>query len=227
MRISIVIPALNEAANIALAVERAWAAGGDEVIVADGGSSDATAQIAAEHHAGVISSSPGRAVQQNAGAVAATGDVLLFLHADTWLAADAVHQIRAALAATNHPWGAFRQQIDAAGFLYRWLEAGNAGRVRWRGIAYGDQGIWMRREQFDRLHGFPETKLLEDLLLSKQLRRVGPPQLLPGPLHVSARRWQRHGVVRQTLRNWGILLAHACGVSPDRLATYYRRHDRR
>ena len=232
MRVSIIIPALNEAANIALAVERAFAAGGYEVIVVDCESSDDTARLAREAGAIVVVSSPGRARQQNAGANVASGKVLLFSHADTWLEEHAIEQIRHMMSdtvegsATKNCWGAFQQQIEAPGGLYRWLEWGNAARVRWRGIAYGDQGIWIRRQLFQDLRGFPETKLLEDLLLSKQLSRVASPLLLPGPLHVSARRWQRHGVIRQTFRNWGILAAYACGVSPDRLATFYRRHDR-
>jgi hypothetical protein len=109
--------------------------------------------------------------------------------------------------------------------LYRCLDRGNAARVRWRGSAYGDQAIWMRRQLFFDLGGFPDVPLLEDLLLMRRFRRRAWPVLLPGPLHVSARRWQRHGVMRQTLRNWSILAAHACGASPQRLAHWYRRHD--
>ena len=97
-------------------------------------------------------------------------------------------------------------------------------RAAWRGLPYGDQGIFVRRALFDRIGGFPETRLMEDLLFGKALRRVGRPILLPGPIHVSARRWQRHGVVRQTLRNWALLTARSFGAPPDRLARYYPPH---
>jgi hypothetical protein len=164
-------------------------------------------------------------VQQNAGAAAATGDVLLFLHADNHLAAGSVEQIVAAVNA-GHSCGAFRQQIQASGFFYRWLEWGNARRVEWWGLAYGDQAMFLTREFFLELGRFPEVKLMEDLLLMRKARRESRPVLLPGPLSVSSRRWQRHGPLRQTMRNWCLLLAWRCGVSTDRLAAYYRRHDK-
>lgn len=220
MRVSIIIPTLNEAANVAAAIDRAWQAGAAEVIVVDGGSRDGTLDIAAGQNCIALSSPCGRGLQQNAGARRAGGDVLLFLHADTWLVAGGAAQIQASLQDEPIVGGAFRQRIDAPGILYRLLERGNALRARW-GRPYGDQGIFVRRDVFERVGGFPEVRLLEDLLLAKRLRRLGPLILLPGPLHVSARRWQRHGVVRQTLRNWRILAAARLGVSPDRLAHLY------
>jgi rSAM/selenodomain-associated transferase 2 len=223
LKISIIIPALDEAANIASAVERAWATGTHEVIVADGGSSDGTPELARQAGALVISSPCGRGVQQNRGAAAASGEMLLFLHADTWLAPDALVQITSALGDRDVICGAFRQQIEASGRIYRWLERGNSVRVLWRGLPYGDQGIFVRRAAFDAAGGFPEVALLEDLLLMKTLRRRAWPVLLPGPIHVSARRWQRHGVVRQTARNWLLLSAARLGVSPDKLAVFYPR----
>ncbi len=224
VRVSVIIPALNEAANIAAAIDGAWRAGAREVIVVDGGSGDGTLEIAAGQSCLALSSARGRAVQQNVGARQASGDVLLFLHADTWLAAGGVGQIVEAVREAHVIAGAFRQCITAAGVLYRLLERGNALRARW-GRPYGDQGIFVRRDVFERVGGFPEVRLLEDVLLSRQLRRVGRLVLLPGPLHVSARRWQRHGVVRQTLRNWRILAAARLGVSPDRLAGLYPPHE--
>ena len=226
VKVSILIPVLNEAAHVADAVQRAWESGADEVIVADGGSTDATLEIACGLRCELVETNSGRAMQQNAAARKARGDVLLFLHADTFLEADAISQITAALARDKAAWGgAFRQRIEAPGVAYRLLERANALRVRRLRLPYGDQGLFVRREVFFTAGEFPKVKLLEDLLLAKTLRRRGPPLLLPGPLHVSARRWQKHGLVRQTLRNWSILLAHACGASPDSLATWYRRHD--
>ncbi|HZN36228.1 MAG TPA: TIGR04283 family arsenosugar biosynthesis glycosyltransferase [Pirellulaceae bacterium] len=224
LRLSVVIPALNEAPLVGRAVSSAWEAGADEVLVADGGSSDGTPRAAA-CSAQVIAAPRGRAAQQNAAARLASGDVLLFLHADNWLAPDAGRQIRAALAAGPATHGALWQRIEAAGWCYRWLERGNAARVRWCGVPYGDQAIFIRRAVFEAAGGWPEAPLLEDVILMRRLRRASWPLLLPGPVFVSPRRWQRHGVIRQTLRNWRLLAAFALGASPERLAAQYRRHD--
>lgn len=225
LRVSAIIPALNERSSIRHAIDSAEKAGVDEILVVDGGSNDGTAAIAAAGPCQVLESRPGRAIQMNRGAQASTGDVLLFLHADNWLQSGAIEQLREALCDVNVVAGAFQQQIEAEGLLYRWLEWGNAQRVARLRMAYGDQGIFVRRLVFERLGGFAAVPLLEDVLLSRQLRTEGKIVLLRGPLHVSARRWKRHGVVRQTLRNWTILSAHRCGVSPERLARFYGLHD--
>lgn len=224
LRVSIIIPALDEAPGIGLAVDRAWATGAGEVIVVDGGSRDGTAELARAAGGAVIASVRGRGVQQNAGARQATGDVLLFLHADTWLDPDGLRQLDEALAAQRIACGAFSQRIEADGAAYRLIERGNAWRARWRGLPYGDQGIFVRRELFERLGGFPEAPLLEDLLFMKRLRRESRPVVLPGPLYVSPRRWQKHGLLRQTARNWLLLAAAGLGVSPARLACFYPPH---
>lgn len=228
MKISCIIPAVNEAANIADGVRRAWESGCDEVIVVDGGSTDETVERARVVECMVLQSAPGRARQQNLGAQQAAGDVLYFQHADNWLAADGADQIREAFADNSQAvCGAFVQRIEAAGWKYRWLERGNAARVRWLGAPYGDQGIFVRRDAFERVGGFPEVKILEELLLMRTLRRrFGWPLLLPGPLHVNARRWRENGVLRQTLRNWRILTLHALGRKPQQLEELYPRHDR-
>lgn len=223
LRVSVIIPAINEATHIAEAVASAIGAGADEILVVDGGSIDDTITRAAG--AKVLTGRAGRAAQQNAGAAAATGDVLVFLHADSRLASGSIEQVRQACTDDRIKWGAFRQRIDASGLLYRVVEYGNGLRVRWRGLAYGDQGIWVRRDEFQRIGGFADVPLLEDLLLSRMLLHIGHPALLVGPLTTSARRWQKHGVVRQTLRNWSILAAHARGATPAQLAERYRRHD--
>lgn len=225
MRFSVIIPALNEAALIGRAVRSAWEAGAAEVIVADGGSSDDTIAIALKENCRVVRAPPGRAVQQNAGARAASGDVLLFLHADAALAPNVRDQLAGAFQADNVICGALRQRIEAEGWIYRWLERGNALRVTWRGSPYGDQAIFVRRKAFLEAGSFPEVPLLEDLLLMQRLRRRSWPVLLPGPVYVSPRRWQRHGVLGQTLRNWSILARFSCGASPEKLARHYRRHD--
>ena len=221
VNVSIVIPVLNEEARIATAIERAWAAGGSQVIVVDGGSKDETAEIARDARCQFLASPPGRAQQQNFGAAEATGEVLLFLHADTWLAKGAAAQIPPALRDPRVVCGAFLQAIDAEGRAYRLLERGNALRARVLGLAYGDQGIFVLRKTFQAIGGFPKVRLMEDLLLMRTLRTLHPPRLLPGPLHVSPRRWQQEGVVGRTLRNWSLLAAESLGVPPDRLAQFY------
>jgi rSAM/selenodomain-associated transferase 2 len=224
VRLSVVIPALNEAAHIERSVASAWQAGAGEVIVADGGSTDGTADLAAAR-AAVVVCPPGRARQQNAGAQIAGGDVLLFLHADNWLERDIALQIAAALADIRRLHGALRQRIDAAGLGYRLIERGNAARVRAVGLPYGDQAIFVRREAFNAAGGFADVPLMEDVLLMRALRRRAWPLLLPGPVHVSPRRWQRNGIVRQTLRNWSLLAAFSLGASPQQLIARYPRHD--
>jgi len=222
--ISIIIPTLDESTAIASAVERAWATQPLEVLVVDGGSRDATCDIARQRGAQVIESTCGRARQQNVGAQQAQGDVLLFLHADNWLADDGLRQIAEALSDPSILSGAFRQRIDASGWIYRAIERGNAYRAGRYGLPYGDQGIFVRRHAFEAVDRFPEVRLMEDLLLTRRLRRLAKPVLLPGPLWVSARRWQKNGVVRQTLRNWSLLLAERLGAKPDTLARYYPSH---
>lgn len=224
MKLSVIIPALNETESIQRAVESSLALSPHEIIVADGGSTDDTVAIARTLDCQVIECSRGRARQQNAGAAAATGDVLLFLHADSWLVPEARQQIDRTLASPGIPGGAFYHRIDADGLLFRLVEAGDALRVCSTRIAYGDQGIFLRREVFEALGGFPDVRLMEDVRLMKSLRDYGRLALLPGPLHVSARRWQKHGAIRQTLRNWCLLTAEQLGVHPDRLADLYVPH---
>ncbi len=224
-RVSVVIPVINESSHIQQAIRCAWEAGADEVVVVDGGSTDGTAELARQLECQLLQTAAGRGAQQNAGAYHSTGDVLLFLHADNWLAPRAIDQVRDALTQSEVEFGGFRQRIQAPGLSYRILEIGNRIRLRYFGLPYGDQGIFVRRKSFEIAGGFPETFLLEDLLLAKRLQPLSQPVLLPGPLHVSARRWQTQGVIRQTIRNWRILWSFRQGVPIDELAKRYRRHD--
>ena len=224
MTISIIIPTLNEVASVARAIDNALAGGAHEVIVVDGGSDDGTRKVVDDKGCRLLECAPGRAAQQNLGARQASGEVLMFLHADNWLEPRGLRQIEEALADGDVLGGAFRQQIEAPGRMYRLLERGNAFRARRLRLPYGDQGIFMRREVFERLGGFPEVPIMEDLLLMRRFRRLARPVLLPGPLHVNPRRWQRHGVVGQTARNWLLLSATLLGVSPRRLAAFYPPH---
>lgn len=224
MKLSVIIPTLNEAESIRQAIESALDLTPHEVIVADGGSTDDTVATARELDCRIIECARGRAVQQNAGAAASSGDVLLFLHADTWLVPSGRAQIERTLRSPSIPGGAFCHRIDADGLLFRLVEAGDALRICCTRIAYGDQGIFLRREVFEALGHFPDVRLMEDVRLMKSLRDYGRLALLPGPLHISARRWQKHGALRQTLRNWCLLTAEQLGIHPNRLADLYTPH---
>ncbi len=224
LKISVIIPAIDEAEVIGAAVDSAQRAGASEVILADGGSSDGTADVAESHGARVVTSDRGRARQQNTGAQLASGDVLLFLHADCCLPETGLQEVRKQLAGSlSRVGGCFRQRIDDPRRIYRWIESGNHLRATLLKWAYGDQAIFVRTDVFQRLGGFPDIALMEDLYLMKQLKREGELTFVDAPVVVSARRWRQRGTVRQTLRNWVMLLAVHLGVSPDRLASYYPR----
>lgn len=224
MKLSVIIPALNEAESIERAIRTSLALSPLEVIVVDGGSTDSTVQTARQLDCRVIECAPGRALQQNTGAAVASGEVLLFLHADSWLAPAAREQIERTLRSPGIPGGAFQHRIDADGLLFRLVEAGDSLRVCCTRIAYGDQGIFLRRDVFESLGGFPDVRLMEDVRLMRALRGLGRLALLPGPLYVSARRWKKHGAIRQTVRNWCLLTAEQLGVHPNRLANLYALH---
>ena len=226
MKISIIIPARNEEENIEKAITSALNTNPWEVIVVDGSSDDKTFQIASSFPCTTLKSSPGRGKQQNAGAEYASGDLFLFLHADCQLPSDALHQIEEAVSEEPYLYGAFEHRIDAEGWLYRRLESYDANRVRKKGIPYGDQGIFIERKLFENMGGFPDVKLMEDLILMRSIKQMFHlhPVLLSGPLTISPRRWQEKGIIRQSMRNWFLRMAERCGVSPDRLATFYAPH---
>jgi GT2 family glycosyltransferase len=156
-----------------------------------------------------------------AGAARATGDVLLFLHADCVLEDGALAEAERRLRKADVAAGCFTMRVGAEGALYRWIDAVAAARVRLTGVMYGDQGLFVRREVFERLGGFPRVKFLEDVLFSRRLQRVGRLVMARRRVSVSPRRWMRTGLLRQTVRNWTILTLAAAGVPPDRLAGWY------
>lgn len=227
MRLSILIPVLNESSRVAEAVRRAFDIGCDElqvaeVLVIDGGSHDDSVNQAEASGATVIRSEAGRGQQLATGARAATGELILMLHVDNWLAAESASQVVAALKDEGVEAGAFWQRIEATGYRYRALEWGNAMRVRWFGLAYGDQAIFVRRSVLEAIGGIPELPLMEDVALMRLLKRRKRPVLLSGPVHVSPRRWQENGIIRQTLKNWFLLSAYTIGFSVERIARWYR-----
>ena len=222
LRIAVVIPTFNEADRIADVIAQTRELGPCQILVVDGDSDDGTLQEARATGADCcLTAVRGRAAQQNAGAAAGSGDILLFLHADCRLEAGSFEAIREAMSDPNCVGGCFQQRIEANGLRYRLLEWGNAQRVKWWTWAYGDQGIFVRRSVFEQLGGFPDLRLMEDLCLMKRLKKHGRFALLENRIHISARRWKRQGVFRQTLRNWAFTALVQCGVSPDRLAKHY------
>lgn len=218
-RLSIVVPVLNEARGIAatLAALAPLRARGHEVIVVDGGSEDGSAALAAPLCDRVLQAPRGRAAQLNAGARAAAGDVLVFLHADTRLPANADELILSAL--QDHLWGRFDVAIDGRHPALRLVAAAINLRSRLTGIATGDQAMFVRRAGFP---GFPDLALMEDLALSRLLRRRSPPACLRSRVRTSGRRWESRGVLRTVFLMWRLRALYALGVSPERLARLYR-----
>jgi rSAM/selenodomain-associated transferase 2 len=222
MMLSIVIPVLDEAATIeaALAALAPLRARGADVIVVDGGSNDGTAALAAPLADRVLAAPRGRALQMNAGAAAARGDVLLFLHADTRLPENADTLVLEGLARSARAWGRFDVRFEEGGPL-RVVAAMMNLRSRLTGIATGDQAMFVTRAAFDAAGGFPPIALMEDVRLSRRLKRMSWPLCLHSHVAPSGRRWREKGVVRTVLLMWWLRLAHFLGTDPARLARAY------
>ena len=221
MRLSIVVPVLNEAQDIAafLAPLQALRELGHEVIVVDGDSSDSTAGAAhplADH---VVASPRGRAIQMNRGARIGSGDALIFLHADTQLPDNAPGLIEKAL--MHHAWGRFDVKIAGRSAWLPVIAAMMNLRSRLTGIATGDHAIFVSRAAFDAVGGYPDQPLMEDIELSKRLKRIGPPACLRARVATSGRRWERHGAWRTVLLMWRLRLDYWRGVPAERLAARY------
>jgi rSAM/selenodomain-associated transferase 2 len=219
------VPVLDEGGSIEerLRSLEPLRARGAERIVVDGGSSDGTPDRAAPHAERLVHCAPGRAIQQNAGAAVAGGDVLLFLHADTALPPDADRLILDGLAASGRAWGRFDVRLSGRHPALRVIERGISWRSRVTGIATGDQALFVRRDSFEALGGFPEIPLMEDVALCRSLKRVwGRPLCLRPPVVTSSRRWERGGILRTVLLMWGLRLAYYAGVAPASLTRLYR-----
>lgn len=226
-RISVVIPARNEAAVIGatLAGLKSWRKHGHEVIVVDGGSTDATTAIAESQCDRVLRTSPGRALQMNSGAAVASGDLFLFLHADTRLPSTALAEVTMAADTGDDCWGRFDVRLDARATVYRVIETLMNWRSRLSGIATGDQAIFVTRELFERCGGYPSIALMEDVALSRILRREAAPICPRSRVTTSARRWQRDGVAATVVKMWWLRAAFALGASPNRLRAVYEARD--
>jgi len=223
LSLSIIMPVLNEATAIGAALQslQPLRHAGHEVIVVDGGSSDDTVRLAEPLVDQVIESARGRARQMNAGAARARHDVLLFLHADTQLPSTAVADIDTALA-KGHDWGRFDVRIEPGDGLLRVIAWMMNLRSRLTGIATGDQAIFVRKQRFEAVGGYPDIGLMEDLALSDRLKRQGAPACLRSRVVTSSRRWSRHGRIRTVLTMWGLRLAYRLGAGPDTLTRFYR-----
>ncbi|MDG2615272.1 TIGR04283 family arsenosugar biosynthesis glycosyltransferase [Thermoleptolyngbya sichuanensis XZ-Cy5] len=221
--ISVIIPTLNEAAELPSLLETLSPSGTLEVIVADGGSQDDTRAIAQQYGATVVHSAPGRARQMNAGAAAAMGKTLLFLHADTRLPQKFPHLVQQTLAQPGVALGAFDLLIDGTLPGLRWVEQGVRWRSRWFSLPYGDQALFLRTDTFWQLGGFPEVPILEDLKLVRKAQTLGKVAIAPAVVSTSARRWEALGVWQTTLINQSVLIAAGLGVPLERITQFYRR----
>ncbi len=222
-RLSIVIPALNDAAVLSqtLPLLQPLRRAGHEVVLVDGGSNDGTPEVAEGLVDAVLSAPRGRAYQMNAGAAIAGGDVLLFLHADTRLPADVTERVCTALRSPHVLWGRFDVRLSGLQWWARMIEVAMNLRSRLTGIATGDQAIFVRRRVFSRMGGFPELLLMEDIAISRRLKRVARPACLRARVITSSRRWERQGWFKTVLLMWRLRLAFALGVSPARLVRAY------
>ncbi len=219
----IVVPVLDEAAIIvgALQALAPLRSRGAEVVVADGGSSDGTANLARPFADRVIAAPHGRGAAMNAGVALGTGEMLLFLHADTTLPANADRLIAPAL--MRRAWGRFDLRIAGRHPLLALVARMINCRSRLTGIATGDQAIFVRREAFEAVGGFPDLPLMEDIAISRKLKRLCRPVCIATPVVTSGRRWEYHGVVRTIVLMWRLRLAYYFGAEPARLAMRYGR----
>lgn len=223
LKVSIIIPTRNEADCIRSLLEQLqpFRNAGHEVILVDGGSWDGTLDCVHGLVDHVTTTQRGRSYQQNEGAARSTGDVFWFVHADSKVPRLSVEAIQAVMEDGVTYWGRFDVHLSGANPLYRVIEWGINRRSKRTGIATGDQGIFVRRNVFFRLGGFPEIDLMEDIALSKKLRALGPPASPNMHMTTSSRRWEQHGGVRTILQMWVLRAAYFMGVSPRVLSRYY------
>ena len=220
MKVSIIMPVLNEAAQIADRLQhlKQTQSGDYEIIVVDGGSSDNSVELARQYTDQVIVSPRERALQMNAGADCAQADTLLFLHADTLLPENVVDLLNG----IEHSWGWFKVRLSGENFMFRVIETMMNLRSRLTSVATGDQAIFVSRSLFKEAGGFPEIALMEDIALSKVLRKLSSPVCMKQQVVTSSRRWQQRGTFRTIMLMWWLRVLYVSGVSPARLEKLYR-----
>jgi rSAM/selenodomain-associated transferase 2 len=221
MNISVIVPVLNEAKRIAATLQALLPLAPHEVIIVDGGSSDRTREIAAGFQVKIISSERGRARQMNRGAREASGDVLLFLHADTGLPRTAFADIAGALSDPRYLGGRFDVELDGKHWLLPLVGRMISYRSRISKVGTGDQTIFVRRSVFERMHGFEDIPLMEDIAFGRALKRLGGIACLRSRVITSARRWEADGVWRTIFRMWILKLGYLAGIAPARLKQFY------
>jgi rSAM/selenodomain-associated transferase 2 len=236
MTISVIIPTLNEESALPTTLERTFRLGFDDIIVADGGSIDHTRDIVVQfamsqerdaiRDCPVLSiiTPPGRGLQMNTAAELSLSDVLLFLHADTILPDHARRSIADSLQDPRCVGGRFDVEFDRRTNLGRLVSTMLNLRSRMSGIATGDQAIFVRREVFERIGAYPAIRLMEDIALTRALKRESPPLRIAKNVVTSGRRWEKHGVARTILLMWRLRLAYTFGADPDELAMRYVPH---
>jgi rSAM/selenodomain-associated transferase 2 len=221
LQTTIIIPVLNEAGHLAARLQALQGLRGQcQLVLVDGGSDDGSALIAERKVDKLVSSPKGRAKQMNAGAAVADGAILLFLHADTCLPDSALDDMTRAVAEGHH-WGRFNVSFDVQEPIFKMIAFMMNHRSRLTGIATGDQGLFVTKQAFQAIGGFPDIALMEDIAISKQLNKLGKPACLKAKVVTSARRWQQHGVIRTILLMWYLRLAYFFGADPDDLARIY------
>jgi len=220
--LSIILPVINEEATLpdVLARLQYLRQLGHEIIVVDGGSRDNSLMLAQQAADNVIVSQPGRAVQMNSGAELATGDVLLFLHADTVLP-EGVEQILSEIVGDTF-WGRFDVRLSGERLIFRIIESMMNLRSRITSVATGDQAIFIKRSLFEKVGGYPEIALMEDIAISKQLRRVVKQVCVRNKGVTSSRRWEDRGVIKTLLLMWKLRLYYFFGMSPQKISRMYR-----
>ena len=223
MQISIIIPCLNEAKSIVFFPSRLQKLRGHcELILVDGNSTDDTSTLAEPYVDRCITSDPGRAKQMNAGAEIAQAEILLFLHADTFLPENALTHIQSAVGA-GYQWGRFDVRLMGQHFLLPFIALLMNARSALTHIVTGDQALFVKRDLFNRVGQFPDIALMEDIALSKQLKSLAKPYRLYPRVETSARRWLQFGVVKTVLLMWWYRLQYFFGADPDYLSQLYRR----
>jgi len=220
-RISVILPVLNEEHVIASTLQALLSLMPYEIIVVDGGSTDGTRAVCDQFGVRVLTSEPGRARQMNCGARDATGDVLLFLHADTTLPASALRDISAAMRDPDCPAGRFDVEIEGAHWMLKIIARLINYRSRITKIATGDQALFVRRSVFEKIGRFPDIPLMEDIALCRTLKRLGPMACLSSRVITSGRRWEKDGVWRTIIKMWTLKVCYLAGVSPRWLKQYY------